>query len=845
MSFFGGKTITSYDVVSSPLIKNEDLPNYATLLALQGKLHPAGHSYVYKDLLRTGPAAKARQLYNIALNDPLLGLPRSYDTFADTDLTSVLQPALEAKHVGDTVTIVDFYISSLFPVADEDAFVGNYAALFDSVYGGRSTTFTEYAINPEDNEVNVVKPLEFVDAGFPYTHYLIKTPPANTSYTVAGQTIPVTYYRKNGIYARTYVQGGQTYKSRSFAVDIVLLTPALETTYKNMTYAERLAAQRSGALSLRKHGITFKGNTGTYLNEEDMYAVVAYRLNGESHERMYAFNYTSPTDEELSLATSVAVNGLGYLPIVPLKENWVTVEDDPNTVDKSYGIINGRFPTKQAIYRSTDSILKRTSFKLDDLLNAISSTENGNDPSIMRNIYYGYFADVGTNQESTIKYLFTYFDYLKDKMRTTKAEYLVWKAELDYRLSTKLVGKVGSGDPSWAYWTAKYFGATKNHEYQHNFLVMEDVLLNEIQIQSKKFNVTLLCNYIDKVTITGSIGSVGACTKTIVEGTETEFVRARFDKYGNVTPGRKYVANEDNSVSSAYMVLRKQISDTAYEEITVHGLMHMYQPKWNRFVKRTLNDAAAATRDVNLDRSVYLPILYGELMKLPAVDILDVLGDTAGFVIYAQDSVKVKWYQDASFLRLVQVVIMVGFTLAGLPEVGAGIAGLLNFVINLIINILITYAASKVLEIILKELGIDNSFILLLAAIITVAITGDFTVLDLGYFSLDAMLLLNASMMALSEIYYDDLDDFNNEINKHEDLLNEYADALEEAEAFLEMGDKDINYLLLTKRPKYILDKTPEVFYKRTTELVDIPSTVYSVIDVYHDYNLRIDDDYL
>lgn len=838
MGFFSDRTIVSYDVVTAPTTANDKIPEFNKLLAVESVVHSGGIGAVYKKFITKGAAANARRLYKLANSDPLIGLPTS-NVVSYSALDPIFAAALaEVTPVGQTAEIVDSFVTTLKQSTLEDGETVEYRYLPN--YRGLQTIITGEMIKyfPGISYTNLNHSTLYPYNGAEYAYYEIIQP--SWAATMTGGLFSSPYYKPHwshdGMFSLTGTKP-TTSPNTTVQAQYAFYKQHPDVLFADVNgyehYPETVRWSKAVNSQWGNPYADATSRTAYFNNRNGLdrpYAIIKYRLSPTgtifTHYKDVTQEFTG-NNIEVGLTDTIINAGFGYLPIIPIRENWKWVEDNPDVQDKSFPLIKGKYPTKKEVYDSTKKIMKTSAFSLETLLESMQSTDGGNSPSKMRSIYYGYFADTATDNPQTLKYLFEYFKDLIPVGEFTKANWTAWS-----NLHTSRSAEGAGSD--YAMFGPGALSSTPPIGYR-----MPYTQQNEVNISTKKYSLTLLYNYATSTIKTGVIGSKGDVTKQIVPQAPLVFYQSGGGNYKGTTYEVKNGSTKELKGRGQYF-LRKQLSANSYEEVEVHGLMHVYMPKWNTAIVRTTVDMARADGDVDLNRSVYIPIMFNHLNKLSTMAITTILADCSGYVVYAQESTEVSWYESASFFRAVKAVLIAVFAVVGMPEVGAAIVAGLS-ALKILVNILVTYLVSKVAEIIIKELGLENSFIALVVIAIVSIVAPDSITLNFGMFELTASMILASSIAATNKIINDNMASLQYEINKHEDLLEEKQKEIDEAVDLLASNNPEISYLLINKRPQYILDATPEIFYSRTVETIDFPNLSTEFVDSFHSRNLDLD----
>ena len=477
------------------------------------------------------------------------------------------------------------------------------------------------------------------------------------------------------------------------------------------------------------------------INSTSAYYSVKYEISSSSEVKYWFYEIGSglyPSIEETNSAVADSV----FMPIVSIKNN----KDD---------IIDSEI---EELRKTTNTATKIVGFDLETITDAINDTENNPDAELVDDAFITYTLDINTESDAGIKYMYEFFDLMDQSIKVGDKALYDEYIENNGKYTTCM--PVGDGGE---------FCTT--HDMPYN--------LNILNVTDGQFNTRIGWNYIDKVLVTGSVGYVGSTT------VERNVLPSKTIVLEDLYDPRVYRARV---LEQSYIVLRRQLTDDSYIEMTVHGLEHATDIDGRGIVTQTLE----TSQDNNL---FYLPVAHSIIEQLNSVEVEELYRETVGLIIYAIKGTKLEWYESKTFMFLLQVVIIAVSIILAQPQLAAinltTTAGVLALVETAAINFLIVKAA----EVIIKELGLDSAFVTALLAAAAAAYTG-YTGDTL--FTLSAEVLLDVVVVittASSNVVEAESLEL---LKEEEEFLKSVEDKQEELDATKDMLGTTDDYLLGT-----------------------------------------------
>jgi hypothetical protein len=427
-----------------------------------------------------------------------------------------------------------------------------------------------------------------------------------------------------------------------------------------------------------------------------------------------------------------------------------------------------------ASYTTTNKLLKIVGIDLEDTLDSILDSDNA-DLDKMDDAFIIFGLNLNSTEQAALDYIWNHFKYLKDEEANDP--------QLTFR----------SNKEKFDIWFAG------NRQFRAPTVITR--FESRINSFSERLKVTIEYNYIDvsDTIITSSPNTVGNITKQFI-------ITDPYSKYGR---------DEFAAESSTYKIT-KQISDTVKRTYTVKGLRHQTQVTYNKATNKTLETA----RDG--DKGFYIPMSPFILNNLSVKNKSEALYLGVTLVITAIEQTKLKWYQEPTFLSLVQYVFIyiaiITFDVGGWTKaIEAGFQAVLKHiaeevVLNYAISVAVVYVIGEVLQLLGIEIGLITALILVAAAVYT-AYTG-INIKGLP----NAEQLMGLSTLVIKSINNVVKDDFLELVKESEEFLKSSKEQQEEIDkAWDLLGENNLDpYTLLRGVPLFIENETPTAYYNRT-----------------------------
>ena len=393
----------------------------------------------------------------------------------------------------------------------------------------------------------------------------------------------------------------------------------------------------------------------TYLNVADAvpnesYCVVKYTIPHDSAE------YTWYTQMSLNLypelnPENTDIQKSPYFPIVPVRENNVT----------------STFTNKPKLAKSSKHLLNKLGLNYGDIISGVDANP---DIGQVDHAYIVIGLKLNSTEQAALNYLFEYFSYLENVSTVTEAE-----------------------DAAWV------FGTT--------YGISNQPPVNQLEVRCNYYRILLAYRYINKSTVTGSIGKVGTVTQTL-----------------NVVPQDVHISTNGPSLvrDNSELILRKQINDTQYVELLVKGPHHINYV-YNGYGVDTNIKILTENEDNNnfiipLNRYIFTEVLSQK-------EQIAVMYSALNITFNSYEVVKLKWYQTGLF-QFIMVIITVVLTIYGFGYIANSIRGMTMAAAAAFIaqQVAISVVISVGLQFAIKILGLEATVLAVLIMVAAVVYSG-------------------------------------------------------------------------------------------------------------------------
>ena len=333
--------------------------------------------------------------------------------------------------------------------------------------------------------------------------------------------------------------------------------------------------------------------------------------------------------------------------------------------------------TNMDAYVTAKRLGKKIGINIDDIIKGVEANQD------IGSIDYAYIVlgfDITTTSEYAINYMVEFYKFLNSNSVYTEIDYVTWLAAFNAKETTN--------PPP----------------------------VNYLEIADTKYKCRMYYNYITTKVVEGVIGEIDTVEKEIV------ILPKRYFYYGS---HQTYFSSFH--VEQSRLILRRQLTDSAYEEIIVTGLYHINYVAGKGRIETNL-DTAVNDPDKNNFLVPLNSYIYDTVLSMK--DRIDLMYDCIHIVINCVEVTKLKWYQ-TGFFQFITLVITIGVTIFA-PPVGAGLAAATtatDVAIAIATQIAMTVVVMVVLKVAVKVLGL-NATLAVAIAVVAAAYGMQFTQLN-------------------------------------------------------------------------------------------------------------------
>lgn len=290
---------------------------------------------------------------------------------------------------------------------------------------------------------------------------------------------------------------------------------------------------------------------------------------------------------------------LGTYPGLDLSDSYVSA-----TPFLPIGVLRANFSsinsdTGSTAYLTGKELFSKVGLDIDELTTNVMDLSTNPNANSVRDAFIIFGLGIHESSQASIEYFFEFFDELHNEHNN---------------------------------YTAATFQAFKDLVDKSNATIPANIL----NITDGNFNTQLTYNYTSSDIIVGVVGDVGTFSRVV----------------GVASPYTYEEGGVNFSVEQSAITFNKQLTATTYQRVVVQGLTHFTNIDNRGIIKHTIGSS------VSDDAGFYIPLSLQITNRLDREELEDVYYNALKLVIYAEESSYVSWYNSASFLRLVEVVIV-------------------------------------------------------------------------------------------------------------------------------------------------------------------------------------------
>lgn len=440
-------------------------------------------------------------------------------------------------------------------------------------------------------------------------------------------------------------------------------------------------------------------------------------------------------------------------------------------------------------YPTAKRLVKKLGLNIDNVLEGVESNP---DIADIDNAFIVIGFNMDSTNSSVINYMYEFFSFLYNNIIYTEADFNNW----DLNFAS---GDVTSAPP-----------------------------MNSLTIEDAQYKAKVNYRFIRQEIITGSIGAINTVDKQI-----------------NIKPKLYYSqTNSDNHISTSFyienseLVLRKQITENTYQQLTIVGLLHTNYIKGPGAVESTLKQVVNDTDNNNF----IIPLnSYIFNNTLSATQRIDLMYECIQLVINCWKKTKLKWYQ-TGFFQIVMIILTVAITIVA-PPIGSGLATATTATeaaIAIGTQIAITAAISVLLKVAVKVLGVNATIVAIVAVVAAMYGYRNMSGLSTMPWAMDLLQTVTSMMNGIGAALKDATQETISEMQKFatsaEDQLKTIYEKIDEM-----TSTNTLDPLMLFTKVDYYPTETVSDYYYRHCHMTNPGVLSLDIITDYVDTMLTLD----
>lgn len=539
------------------------------------------------------------------------------------------------------------------------------------------------------------------------------------------------------------------------------------------------------------------------VNPSKEYLIAAYyELDGEgtpgTEEKYWFYQMLSNKYPELNPSADIDESN-NTMPTIPIRYNnaWVTGD----------------------IKTTGTQLLRRMSLSWDDMVDKLSENPNIAD---IDHAYIMFGIDLQDPSNVSCQYLTEFFDYLADLSKYTP-----------FDNTAKTLSNLVAPRNNFKFYGRDAFDAgtpqTTEYESEKTTVVNSQ---NAYSLLEHGLQLEIAFNQITSCIKTGSIGTVGTATQeaTGTDFDETFFKETTFSLY-----------------DSTVLILRHQITENAYKEVRVYGLIHRNSIYSNHEVVTSL----ANVIDNENEHNFVIPIHYNITKQLGAFDRNMLFEDSLRMIINGYEITEVQWYSRGFFKGIVFIIAVIIIIWTGqvwvanlVAAMEIGVAAILEMIL---MNVIIGMAIAEGFKMVAEMIGPEFMAIfgVLVAALSFLMSPGaGIQIMGQSLVTAETLLSLSASAFKAAQAETTNLlEDIGAQYDEF--LLSSEADTkrLEEAQSLLDSQNLLVHDLISAQNVAYTshpLSSDPTKFYNSTIHIGNVGTMVLDMIPNFVDLSVKL-----
>lgn len=276
-----------------------------------------------------------------------------------------------------------------------------------------------------------------------------------------------------------------------------------------------------------------------------------------------------------------------------------------------------------ALYKTSKNLLNRMGIKINKIADSINENESIGDIDFA---YIVFGVNLNTTIDACKVYIYHFCKYLQQTQTTTVTDWANWTAAYEEWSEQNPQGNGRYGFIAPPATNSLHFYTPKTTSYY------------DAQIQWQFVTSTIHSGQYTPGATKGDI--------SVEQGTENGFEISTTTDTDN---------SESYSVSGSQLIIKYQLTNNTWEEVTVVGMFHRNFVYKGKSVDNSISDAFGTDKDTGF----ILPLNYAIVKDMGLVDFTQMSFNCTHIVFNCYQVVKQKWYQTGIFKVVIVVVAIV------------------------------------------------------------------------------------------------------------------------------------------------------------------------------------------
>ncbi len=436
-------------------------------------------------------------------------------------------------------------------------------------------------------------------------------------------------------------------------------------------------------------------------------------------------------------------------------------------------------------YNTSKKLLQKLDLRISELGDGLNSNPDVND------IDHAYVM-MGVSTQTTAKagkdYLYRYFKYLSTNSAFDSKDYSIWDS-------------------------------LPSDEKKARTPPMNKVVIREADIS---YHVELGYLYIVNTITTGSIGGLNAVDTQTLLNTRVE--------------------EADYAFETSELRIRKQVTATTYETLSVYGLKHINYVYGSHTIDTSLADAVnAATDPDDYSDGMIIPLNHSVLISMALTVRTELAYDAFKIVFNCITVLKLKWYQ-TEFFKFAAIIVSIALTIMSFGSAAAsltwaaGLVGASSAVVGAVVLGALLIGAKYGIAYLVDALGIESALLIAIVVAISYFIPS-------GYIDPSLLTVIQSGLTSGSQLAMDwEMTDIRNDYDALQREIEEAERELQELnEGLGTTGLVDPFAISNSTNGLALPNETPEQYYNTRIHFGNMASVAPLAVTNYVDNELHLE----